>query len=233
MSEALAGSSVLALFGVNPIPMGTPDELRKVGVDPGMVGSCAQPNPQTGVRGCPLWASCPFHLQKYGGFKGQGPKNVGYYIKTHEGRQAENFMTCHNFVRVLLARMRSGRQQAEEGKSNAEIVRIIAQEGGMVRQRGSFAVDPEDRRPNAPWAMKTVAREVPKFPRPGERKGVSYEADLWADEMKRRSVEDDFDVEFNGPPPQPEVGEAPDDFTLEMGSNDDPGLAAPVEKKGK
>ena len=231
MSSALAGSSVLALFGINPIPMGTPDELRKVGVDPGLVGSCAPPNPDGGVRGCPLWKSCPFHLPKYGGFKGQGPKYVGYYIKTTDGKQQENFMTCHNFVRVLLHRKRAGERHMEEGKPNYELIQIIAQEGGTVRQRGSYKVDPADRTPTARWEIQTKHDMVPTWPRPGSRSAVTYEAELWADAQKRLMAEDSVQPEFTGPPVEPDMSD--EDFTLDMDANADPGLAEPVEKKKK
>lgn len=193
---AFDGSGALALVGQNPIPQGTPDELRKLGVDPEKIGSCAPRSP--GVHGCAVERDCRFHLQKLGGFKYQGPRNVGYYLRTHEGNQKEDFCTCHAFVRTLQARMLAGNAQRDAGNVNAEIIRIVAQEGGTIRQRVAVPIDPNNHNINAAYKFETRRIEVPVHPRPGDNTQMDYESELWLDELNRRNEDPEF---ATGPPP--------------------------------
>lgn len=224
------GSGALGMLGENPIPQGTLDELRKEGADPARIACCAPRAP--GVRGCAVENECPFHLQKYGGFKYKGPKNVGYYLRTHEGQQKQDFTSCHAFVRTLLSRMRSGIAAAQEGKPH-EIIRIIGQEGDTIRQRYAEPVNPNDHTINARWRMVTKTVTIPAHPRPGDNPQTSYDQELWAEEKARRKHDPDFII---GPI---EMADEPDEMlpamTAEAIGDDevlDMDLAKPV-KKGK
>ena len=185
------GSGALGLLGIAPLPQGTPDELRRAGLNPEQIASCAPSGP--GVRGCPLEKECPFQLAKYGGFKYQGPKYVGFYQMTSEGNQREDFMLCHAFVRTMLARMREGNRAREEGRAH-ETIRVIAQEGDTVRQRVAVPVNPDDHTINARYAVKTFRVQVPEWPRPGDRSQVSYDQELWQDEQRRRGEDPEFSM---------------------------------------
>jgi hypothetical protein len=200
---AFEGSGALAIIGQNPIPQGTPDELRKQGVDPNMVGCCAPRSP--GVRGCPVERDCIFHLAKYGGFKNEGPRYIGYYLRTHEGRQKEDTMLCHHFVRVLLSRMREGAMQRDRGIAAAERIVVIAQEPGLervhpngkpwpttVRQRVGVPVNPNDHTINAAYKLETKVVDVPTWPRPGENDQSNYDVQLWESELERLREDPDF-----------------------------------------
>lgn len=232
----VAGSGLLGMLGENPLPQGTPEELRKAGLDPARIGSCAPKSP--GVRGCPMWKECPFHLQKYGGFKGHGPKYVGYYLKTHENRQKQDFMTCHAFVRTMMGRMKTSVAAQLDGKPH-EIVRVIAQEGETIRTRVGVKKNPDDKTATAEYEMRTETKPVPAHPRPGDNTQTNYDADLWAEEQIRRKYDPDF---LTGPPPAESVANELDDFDADAGgvtdsllppATGDPVLAEPVERKKK
>ena len=199
------GPSVLSRYGINPIAIGTPEELRREGIDTEAVGSCA-PARQNGIRGCPLWDKCPFHLKKMGSFKGSGPAYVGYFVQTHEGDVAEDFMACHAFVRTMLGRMKTARIQQEEGDSRAEIIRIVAIEPRLaertglrtfVRKRHEIPVETDPVRRSSDLRgvgqYKEVFPEVkiPNWPRPGENPQETYSQILYAQEKERQRKEDD------------------------------------------
>src|SRR5678815_4617991 len=117
------GSGALGMMGVDDVPRGTVEELRAVGLDPAQVGSCA-PRGAGGVRGCRMEQECIFAQARYGGFKGKGPKNVGYYKREIDGPQKQDWMPCHSFVQSLARRMRAGDAAREQGQPHEQI-RII------------------------------------------------------------------------------------------------------------
>ena len=66
MSPTLPSAGALAQLGIQPTPVDTLAAVKRAGFDPSLVASCARPS--QGVRGCPMWKECPFHLKKYGGY---------------------------------------------------------------------------------------------------------------------------------------------------------------------
>ena len=100
----------------------TIQNLRDQGLDPSKVISCVPsaglPGAVPGVRGCNLYDRCPFHLTRYGGFKGHGPETIGYYHKPNDGtqHQHENDISCFRFVLLMLEKMRAGLRDREQGK---------------------------------------------------------------------------------------------------------------------
>jgi len=215
------GSGVLGMLGEDPIPRGTPDELRAAGLDPLKIGSCAPRSP--GVRGCQFESLCIFGQQRYGGFKGKGPRYVGYSLITIEGTAKRDTITCHGFIRALLNRMRAGNQAREEGKPH-ESIRIVAQEGEEIEVNPFEQVDPDDKKITAAIRRNPKVIKVPRHPRPADNPQVTFEQRLWAEENVRRK----FDPEFSGPAPnEPDI----DRGGFDMEPAGDAGPEAPPAKQ--
>lgn len=178
-------SGALAGFGLHPDPMGTPDELRRAGMDVGAVGSCA-PGPgmeghQKGVRGCRVYDRCIFRWKKNGGFRDHGPENVPYYL--NDGTAMETYAPCFVFIATLLDRMRAGQRDIEDGKAG-ELIEILPFDQPITR-RMVCKVDENDRSQTARWETRIEQIVVPKFPRPGKTDMTgNYEAML---EQRRRA----------------------------------------------
>lgn len=161
-----------------------------------------------GCHACPVYTNCLFHRADMGGFKGQGPHNIGYRLITDisEGESAkEDFMSCENFVNVLQDRMLTGDEERMRGRPG-EFVSVVAQEGEIVRQRVSvafnsrgqvikptpnlveplkkkgFEVNLDDRSPAIDFDTVTVDVVVPKF------KPKSKAVDDWSTELKRDEI---------------------------------------------
>lgn len=224
-------AGVAASMGLHPLPAGTPDELRREGLNVALVGSCAPPS--KGVRGCPHYEKCIFRLTKNGGFRDQGPRNIGFFHQTHEGHRRQEFMSCFTFMQVLYERMRSGIRDREDGLEG-EIIRIVAQEGGTIRQKlrvnkneGNKALAPE-------WIRKTDPIKVPAFQRPHQRDMGDYDSFLVNEERKRQLDDPDLQV---GPPVSAEDMEPePDAPEINLEAMPMPGaapVAAPVVRKAK
>ena len=184
------GSSVIGKLGLNPNPIGTPDELRKKGIGLNEAGSCAPsagtPGHQSGSRGCSQYPRCIFHLTRYGGFRDHGPRNCGYYLKTHEGDAKEDFAACYWFVSRMLDRMLAGRRDREAGK-NGEIIDVIAQEGEEILQKYWTIKEGTEKSLSPTYVLHRAPIKVPRFPRPGEMPDeVSYEL-----EIEKRRIERD------------------------------------------
>lgn len=184
----LGGSYELLQIGGDH-PHGTVDELRREGLDPEKVSSCAPKSP--GVRGCNHWADCPFHLTRLGGFKGQGPHYVAYYLKTHEGDEKEDVSSCYLFTKTLLARMRASVAFADRGLPH-EKIRIIAQEGGKYLKTTDEAMDKNNNKTGDLRRKITRAMaEVPEFPRPGSVDHIRGKGLLSQRERERELAEQD------------------------------------------
>lgn len=80
---------------------------------------------------CDLRADCQFDRRRMGGFKGEGPKYIGYRIitdRTEQNGAKEDTLSCFNFITSgLMKRMHVGRQQRDDGR-DGDLVKIIAQE---------------------------------------------------------------------------------------------------------
>jgi hypothetical protein len=179
-------------MGIQPMPIGTLDELRKEGINPAFVGSCSPPS--SGVGGCKSYDSCIFRFKKNGGFRDNGPRNCGYYHRTHEGRAVENDCSCAFFMSRMYDRMRAGERDRQDGK-NGEIIQIIAIEGGMNHPLSgepihrTMTINENEGTNLAPkWVKKTITGPVPKFPRPADRQTVSYDT-LVEDRRRMREAQ--------------------------------------------
>jgi hypothetical protein len=198
-------AGALGILGINPHPIGTVEELKRLNLSLGANGSCAPsaglPGHQPGVRGCPVYDRCPFHLKKLGGFKDHGPRNVGYYLRTHEGHAKEDFTPCYHFVATLVERMRAGQRDRENGK-NGEIIEVIAQEGRedqKIMTKVWSPVDESNKALTAPYKMIRALVVVPKFPRPGEAgSDLSYDMELEQRRLKREAKDRDLETGLSG-----------------------------------
>lgn len=183
-------------FGIQHLPVGTLEELRENNLDPERVACCHR-TVEGEVRGCPVWRDCQFQNKNRGGFKGQGPKNVGFYLRTtkDEGsRSMESFMPCYGFVLALQARMNFGRAQREEGKDH-EVIRIIAQQGEpiVVRRYESVAADGGNRSGDIRIRSWPEEIKVPEFLRPNQNPGVTYEQQMREREERRMAIDEELE----------------------------------------
>lgn len=216
--SSVYGSGVLNQMGIIPNPVGTLEEVRRAGLDPNQVASCApsadSPNRIQGVRGCPVYDECIFGQKRYNGGKWSkgvdGPHYVGYRLQTHEGDIKEDDCTCFTFIKTLKRRMLVGLAERSEGR-RGELIRITAQEGEMIRTRQQVRVDPKDRGPNPEWKWDMALRPVHTFPRPDKNPQLTYEQQLLAAERDAQKREDDY-IEAFTPGPL-EYAEAPNEPT--------------------
>jgi len=208
-------------MGLHPNPIGTLDELRREGIGPAFVGSCAPPS--KGVRGCSHYEKCIFRLTKNGGFRDLGPRNIGFYHQTHEGHKRQEFMACFTFMQTLYERMRAGIRDREDGL-NGEIIRIVAQEGQLIRPKHTINVNAGTNL--APkWDRRTDPIPVPAFQRPHEQGSTSYDLILENEEKQRQIEDPELAV---GPPIKAEDMEYGDEDKLP--ELDDIPSAVPVAK---
>jgi hypothetical protein len=181
-------------MGVKPMPIGTLEEIQEAGYNPQDVACCAPNSP--GVRGCPVERSCRFARKRYGGFKGKGPKYVGYRLVTDEGRVKEDFIRCHSFIRGgLQARLDAGVIHRQQGK-RGEFVRIIAQEGETIRQRVQIPVNPNDKSQQAQFKFETETITVPEHPRPTDVDVLTYDQEIISKELQAEKIEEEFDSQM-------------------------------------
>lgn len=215
---SLVGSGgALNRLGITPTPVGTLDELEREGIDPQKVGCCYQTRAvrrvtnaegieeEVTIRGCPVWASCRFGRPDMGAFKGKGPQNVPYMIRTLDGAEQMNFLPCYSFVRVIQSRMDWANAQRAEGKAH-ELIRIVGTEGMTIKMNIARNRHPEDKlNPTFENAIEDVV--VPKFKRPSERNEVGFSAAFKAFEdqiaAKEREAQEMLSVVGNKSLPEP------------------------------
>jgi len=212
--------STLAQMGIKPLPIGTVEEIRKIGLSEKEIATCHQ-NVRGVVRGCPVEGSCRFHLQSYGGFKYTGgPRYIGYRMITDEGSAKEDFSTCHNWVRTMQHRADHGAMRRQQGLSG-ELLTICAQEGdpietrlqlpvnirgevvnvgqtlfGILRENG-IPINEQDRQQAVEYRFFVLKRTVPRHPRPGEHDQLTYDQELMLREQQRLAVEEQLRGEFS------------------------------------
>lgn len=173
----------------NNWPIGTLDEILKLGLDPDETACCA-PHDEKGQRGCPVWDSCRFNKRDRGGFKGQGPRNIGYHIQLHPsngGFQKEDCCSCFAFVQSIQPKMEAGWAAENQDKPHDEYA-IIAQEGEPIVVQewrsevpGSFT--------NIRMKVETKEIKVPAFPRPGSQPEIDYYEKMSARAARRKALE--------------------------------------------
>lgn len=206
------------MFGIIQHAVGTPDEVRKAGMDPARVGSCSEPIKGQN-QGCAFWHKCIFQSHKNGGFRGHGPMNVGYFHQTHEGRKVENEVSCELFMDKLFERQRAGQRDREDGK-NGEIIRIVAIEAGLSHPLSGQKIlrtTIVNENANSPqlghkWVKKVDSGPVRKLPRLGERgSSTGYEVQL----TDRQAVREAMDQEDEPPVVRLEPGDVDAEATAE------------------
>lgn len=182
-------------------PSGTPDELKQIGLDPEKHKCCAPEGEYVDTadgkiktKGCQFWTlkdrngrvirECLFRLKHAGGFRGQGPKNVGVYVKLGDadlagGRQrpASSVIVhpCFLFENNLRGRYETQRE-------TGELIKVVAQEGQEIEVE-KFVSKPNPYAADRPIVEKVRERvKVPHFPRPIEANpDVTYEQQIAAD----------------------------------------------------
>lgn len=167
------------------------------GFDPAKVVSCVPsaglPGSIKGVRGCNMYDRCPFHLARYGGFKGfWRPKNVGYYYKPNDGtnHQKEDFLVCHQFVHTQMDRKLASDAAISQNKPG-EFIDIIAQEGENITTKvwGPDPKHPTYGTPNPKFTYLYSTFPVPEYAHPADHEGDSYEAKLERKRISRQREE--------------------------------------------
>ncbi len=237
----LDGSGALGEMQIIANPVGTLDEIKQAGLDPSAVACCAPsgdaPNAIRGVRGCNAYNECPFHMKKFNHGKwtrGEGPRYVGYRLFTVEGHKAENDMRCFDFVRTMLKRMRVGQQEREEGRVG-EIIRIVAQEGEMIRTR--VGVKDEKDPKGLTYRNEIKLRPVHTFQRPKDMDTVSYDGALRKSEIDAQKRDAELADQWDAEPVK--YDEKDDDWSKDDAVLDLPApsgatpIAAPVTPKAK
>lgn len=160
-------------------PIGTPEELQEAGISPLAAGSCSKHTAEN--IGCSYWSSCAFAQQANGGFRGQGPRNIGYYLKIQEGNKKEDWMACFQYMHAL-----HPREQAQD--RTGEVIAIVAQEGDLVTRAFMTPEEPIINNKNGNMRMKNVVEtiKVPVFPRLKESQPeIEYERRLIANRKER------------------------------------------------
>lgn len=216
--DGSSGTSGMAELGIIGNPVGPLDDVRKHGFDPRNVASCAPPSP--GVRGCPVWQACRFHIRKNGGFKGEGPRNVGYFLET-AGRRKEDEISCFRFTSSLQGRMDFGAINRQNGL-DGERIAIIAQEGEIIHRKVTLRTNPEAPPEFAQFKAQIIEAPVGRFPRLGETPASTY--DQMLAERQRAREQGDPDLE-TGPPERLTTLDESDSWEAPAG---DPPLDGPI-----
>jgi hypothetical protein len=184
------------------MPIGTIEEAQQQGLNPAKVATCSERVPGK-IQGCPMWTDCHFDEPRMGGFKGSGPRYIGYQLATGDTLPSgdpvvvEGSCMCHVFVRTLQDRMLEGETLRRRGKPG-EYIRVCAQEGDSVSVKLEFPfnidgkvikqdqrmfkiledqripIDRNDKREASYWDYLVVKMPVPTHPRPGERQATTY-----------------------------------------------------------
>jgi len=167
---------------------------------------------------CPVYEKCLFHMPRYGGFKGQGPRNVVYSLRTDkvENHNAkEECVSCMNFVETMQDRMLSGRAAADEGRAGAERVSVLVGrtsyrmgtempfngKGEIIKQplyliddlkRAGYKVNQDDMTNPARWQTVVFDRIVPDYNAPQVTSSTySEEISARMAEQEQRDIEED------------------------------------------
>lgn len=207
-----------------PWPIGTPDEVREAGLSVKTRHTCAKPDRLNGIKGCTEWDTCQFNMPRRGGFKGVGPKYVGYRLVTDraENNQAkQDFCSCFVFVETIQNRIISAQHNKDEGR-DYERIKIIAQEGEKMSverslpvnfrnevtgpflhsqpaiadalERAGFKFNKNDTSPTTDQKNFVYEIVVPKFPRPNEMSNLTFQAGIIADELQSKRDEDEREM---------------------------------------
>jgi hypothetical protein len=194
-------------------PIGTPEELRELGIDPSSVRSCSRANSlehninnvldadPSKLPGCEFWERedwngnkmrCMFAKDcgKVKAFRGSGPKNVAVFITLDKAETVPGQLRPATFVRFMPCFLFEAtmRGRYENQLKNGERIGIMGVEGdGKKYKQKVHRVVPS---PGDPKIMTVEATEelqsVPSFPRPKDQfPDVAMEQEL-ANEMENQ-----------------------------------------------
>jgi len=176
-------------------PCGTPQELLEIGINPGVVPSCA-PHDGANMEGCTMWRFCHCKDKQGKSIKGTtGPVYYGVRIaKPVIGRgvgRNQEIMACHVYV-----------QNRHQIRLNGGICQIVAYEGDELELRGSKKVAPDlsaGAEPGAwTWKTSTYKAVVPKHLRPRDLPELMDLAFLNRERAAEESAEEIADARFLG-----------------------------------
>ena len=204
----------------SPWPIGTPEEVLAAGLSLKRRHTCANPDPDNNIKGCVQWSVCQFNMPRRGGFKGKGPKYVGYVLITDaaEKNQAKrDFCPCFVFTETIQNRMISAQHNKDMGR-DYEKVAIIAQEGEQMKverslpinykgnvtgpflntmpwiaeglEKAGYTVERDDVNPSVDQKTFVFEILVPRFARPNEKDALTFQASIIAEEMQANRDDD-------------------------------------------
>jgi hypothetical protein len=189
-------------------PVGSLERIIELGRNPAEWGTCSAPKRAESI-GCKQWHRCPWKFGK--------PKNFGVLVAkpTASGDVASIVpMACYDHIAF-----------SSQIKANGGVAKIVAQEGGTIRVRGTKRIHPtgqghRELTKDDPEATMTI--EV--FPDPAERKDMaaaSYLKEL-REEMAKQE-DDDREAAMIGLPVNRLVAEDAQDVAPEASATDEAG----------
>ena len=231
------GRSALAEFGITQWPIGSTDEAQAAGYDTTRVATCCggQAAKAQGLRPCPVFNTCQFHLKSMGAFKGNGPRYIGYrFIDPADGEVAQDVTKCYAWTLTMQAKAdaNAALRRTSGGKHGA-VIRVIAQEGEEIITRYNLPINgagevvspmpemidileankvPYSTRANeVPIGRKffELKRVVPRHPRPGEMNMDSWGQRVAMMDIHNEARDRDFvDYAASAPTEMPTVSDA-------------------------
>jgi hypothetical protein len=165
-------------------------------------------------------------MPRRGAFKGKGPRYVGYRLITdgaEKNHAKQDVCQCFVFVETIQNRIIGSQHNKDMGR-DYERVAVIAQEGDSMKverslpinykgnvtgpflntqpwlaeglKKAGFTVEMNDVSPSVDQRMFTFDVTVPKFPRPSEMGGLSFQASIIADEIRANRDEDEREMKL-------------------------------------
>ena len=152
--------AALAAQGLPEFPVGTLDELKAANLPPSMFPSCAEPQLDGTVKGCPFWHGCFMSYKGLPSKEGGGPRNHCLEIlKSPEngGGVVRSVRPCYRIV-----------EKEDLYRANGAQLRVIADEGEEY-ERLTYISKPKPT--DITYRDQELVKEtVAKFPRPTENK---------------------------------------------------------------
>ncbi len=171
---------------------------------------------------CPYYSDCLFHMPRYGGFRGQGPRYVRYRLitdATEKSNAKEDFIACDNFVGGgLQDRMLTGQELRARGQKG-ELISILTDNSNTVTQgmemgfnnrnqivnpqpnlvadlkAAGYDVNQDDKAPAARWEPVTFKRTVPPYKKP-QTGASNYSQEIAAKQALEQQAEEDAEAEI-------------------------------------
>lgn len=160
----------------SPIPIGTPEEAEKDGLDVTQYATCAKPNRITGVVGCEWFHKCIVSAKGV-----SGPRNYGVEIIKGASQGG-------GFVKVTRNCMWIADHEPDVVR-NGGAMKVIANEGETFEKIDTIAINSATGQPTHqkdPQAIRKklrVKETVKPYPRPGENPA------LLTDVLRAESIE--------------------------------------------